>query len=182
MKIIDGKMVASDVKRRLKEETDALAKQGKTCGLAVIIVGEDPASKVYVRNKINSCQEVGIKSFSYAFDADATQEEIVSLIRTLNADDAVDGILVQLPLPKHLNEREILSEIDVKKDVDGFSPQQIGRLLLGESCLPSCTPAGVMELLRHYGVEIEGKRADGTNAFAKERDCDGMSLSYEKFV
>ena len=157
--LIDGKAVAAQVKQRLKTEAEELAKKGKTCGLAVIIVGEDPASKIYVRNKIASCNEVGIQSFCYEFPANAQEEEIIERIVELNGDQNVDGILVQLPLPKHLNERKILSYIDVEKDVDGFSPQQIGKLLLGERCLPSCTPAGVMELLRAYDVQIEGKRA-----------------------
>ena len=159
MQIIDGKKVASDVKSRVKKEVEDLSFRGISCGLAVIIVGENPASKVYVRNKIASCQEVGIKSFSYELPENVSQKEVCELIDTLNADKGIYGILVQLPLPKHLNEREILSKIDVKKDVDGFSPEQIGKLLLGEECLKSCTPAGVMELLHAYDIPIEGKRA-----------------------
>ena len=157
--LIDGKAVAAQVKQRLQKEAEELAAKGKICGLAVLIVGDDPASKVYVRNKILSCQEVGIRSFSYEFPAETQEKEIIDLIEKLNADDKIDGILVQLPLPKHLNERKILSYIDTDKDVDGFSPEQMGKLLLGEKCLPSCTPAGVMELLRSYNVDPEGKRA-----------------------
>lgn len=157
--LIDGKAVAAQVKQRLQKEAEELAAKGKICGLAVLIVGDDPASKVYVRNKILSCQEVGIKSFSYEFPAETQEKDIIDLIEKLNADDKIDGILVQLPLPKHLNERKILSYIDTDKDVDGFSPEQMGKLLLGEKCLPSCTPAGVMELLRSYNVDPEGKRA-----------------------
>lgn len=157
--LIDGKAVAAQVKQRLQKEAEELAAKGKICGLAVLIVGDDPASKVYVRNKILSCQEVGIRSFSYEFPAETQEKDIIDLIEKLNADDKIDGILVQLPLPKHLNERKILSYIDTDKDVDGFSPEQMGKLLLGEKCLPSCTPAGVMELLRSYNVDPEGKRA-----------------------
>ena len=157
--LIDGKAVAAQVKQRLQKEAEELAAKGKICGLAVLIVGDDPASKVYVRNKILSCQEVGIRSFSYEFPAETQEKEIIDLIEKLNVDDNIDGILVQLPLPKHLNERKILSYIDTDKDVDGFSPEQMGKLLLGEKCLPSCTPAGVMELLRSYNVDPEGKRA-----------------------
>lgn len=158
MILLDGKAVASNLKSRLKQEVEELYSFGKTCGLAVIIVGDNPASKVYVRNKIAACEEVGIKSFSYAFPEETTEKDIIDLIQALNNDSSVDGILVQLPLPKHLNERNILSTIKVEKDVDGFSPYQMGKLLLGEPCLPGCTPQGIMEILHYYNLPVAGKR------------------------
>lgn len=159
MILIDGKKVAAELKSDLKKELEPFIAAGKTCGLAVIIVGEDPASKVYVRNKINSCREVGIKSFSYELPEDVSEKEIIDIIDKLNDDKDIYGILVQLPLPKHLDERKILSKIDPKKDVDGFSPYQTGKLLLGEKCFPSCTPSGVMQLLKYYSVPLSGKNA-----------------------
>lgn len=159
MTIIDGKKVSQDIKAELKTRVDELKIKCKGCGLAVIIVGEDPASKVYVRNKIIACHEVSIESFHYELAADVKEEEIINLIHRLNSDSAVNGILVQLPLPKGFNERKILACIDPAKDVDGFSAYQMGKLVLGEPCFPSCTPRGVIELLKAYNIEICGKNA-----------------------
>lgn len=159
MIIIDGKAVAAAVKQEQKKRVDGLKAQGKQCGLAVIIVGEDPASKVYVRNKMLSCQEVGIDSYSYELPENTPEEQIISIIDKLNADDKVNGILVQLPLPKHIDERKVLKSIDPEKDVDGFSAYQMGKMVLGEKCFPSCTPRGVMELLHYYKIDVSGKHA-----------------------
>lgn len=159
MIIIDGKAVAAAVKQEQKKRVDGLKAEGKKCGLAVIIVGEDPASKVYVRNKMLSCQEVGIDSYSYELPENTPEEQIISIIDKLNADDKVNGILVQLPLPKHIDERKVLKSIDPEKDVDGFSAYQMGKMVLGEKCFPSCTPRGVMELLHYYKIDVSGKHA-----------------------
>ncbi len=157
--IIDGKKVSSEIKSILKEKLANNKYNGIDCGLAVIIVGENPASKVYVRNKILACEEVGIKSYQYELPEDVTEEKIIGIIEELNEKEDVFGILVQLPLPKHLDERYILSKINPEKDVDGFSSYQMGKLVLGERCFPSCTPRGIMELLRAYNIEICGKNA-----------------------
>lgn len=159
MTIIDGKIVSKAIKDELKKEAEALKAKGIVPGLAVIIVGEDAASKIYVKNKVLACQEVGIKSFHYEFSEEASKEELIKLIKELNNNSEVNGILVQVPLPKHLPEREILACIDPNKDVDGFSSYQMGKLVLGEKCFPSCTPNGVMELLKYYNISLEGKRA-----------------------
>lgn len=156
MIIIDGKKVSKQVRDDLAKE---VAFFNKKVGLAVIIAGNDSASEVYVKNKINACKEIGITSYHYAFNNDVPKEELIALIKSLNGNDNVHGILVQLPLPKQLNEREILSYIDPKKDVDGFSPYQMGKLVLGEKGFPSCTPYGIMELLQHYNIPLAGKNA-----------------------
>lgn len=157
--IIDGKKVAADIKNKLKERVEKIVAEGGTCGLAVIIVGENPASKVYVRNKILACAETGIKSFCYEFPQEVSESEILTLIEKLNKDSDINGILVQLPLPKTLDERKILAAIEPNKDVDGFSSYQMGKLVLGEKCFPSCTPRGIIELLHAYNIDICGKRA-----------------------
>ena len=156
MILIDGKKISDNIRQELTEEVKKLQKD---VGLAVLIVGEDPASKVYVRNKEKACEQIGIKSYRYAFPAETTEEELKETITKLNRDPAVSGILVQLPLPKHLNERKILGFIAPEKDVDGFSPYQIGKLLLGEDCLVSCTPQGILRLLKAYDIPIAGKHA-----------------------
>lgn len=156
MILIDGKKISDNIRQELTEEVKKLQKE---VGLAVLIVGEDPASKVYVRNKEKACEQIGIKSYRYAFPAETTEEELKETITKLNRDPAVSGILVQLPLPKHLNERKILGFIAPEKDVDGFSPYQIGKLLLGEDCLVSCTPQGILRLLKAYDISIAGKHA-----------------------
>ena len=160
MTLIDGKKIAADIRAELREKTlQFQQKYGRQVGLAVVLVGEAPASQVYVRNKIRACEEAGIRSFAHYLPADAPQAEAEELVRALASDDAVHGILVQLPLPKHLNADKILACIPAEKDVDGFSAENIGRLARNEECTVACTPLGVMELLHRYGVEPRGKRA-----------------------
>ena len=160
MTLIDGKKVSADVRAELKTETAAFETQyGKTVGLAVVLVGEDPASQVYVRNKIRGCEEAGIRSFAHYLPANASQREVEELVSALAADDNVHGILVQLPLPKHLDEEKILACIPTAKDVDGFSAENIGRLAMNEEGTVACTPSGVMELLKRYEIDPRGKKA-----------------------
>lgn len=157
-KIIDGKAVSQKVKEDIKNEYLELKKtKGLTCGLAVIIVGEDPASKVYVRNKKLACEACGFDSFEYALPAETTQQELLELIDKLNNDDKVDGILCQLPLPKHIDEKAVINSISPKKDVDAFHPENVGQIMIGDYKFLPCTPAGVMELIASTGVEIQGK-------------------------
>lgn len=158
-KIIDGKALSQTMRSRIQTEVAALKAAGRSVGLAVVLVGEDPASKVYVKNKIAGCEQTGVKSFAYYLPEQATQAELHELIDTLNADSAVNGILVQLPLPKHLDEAAALRRIRPEKDVDGFHAVNAGRLLLGEPCLAACTPSGIIELIQSTGVEIAGKHA-----------------------
>jgi methylenetetrahydrofolate dehydrogenase (NADP+) / methenyltetrahydrofolate cyclohydrolase len=154
---IDGKAVAAAVKERVKVDLAAFeAETGKTPGLATVLVGTDPASEVYVGMKLKACEEVGIVSVHQQLDASIRQEELEVLVEELNADDAVDGILVQMPLPDHLDEDRIVSLIDPRKDVDGLTPANAGLLAHGTPGLTPCTPAGVMELLDHEGVDLEG--------------------------
>ena len=156
---IDGKVISAQIREELKSECAAFAKEtGVVPGLAVIIVGEDPASQVYVRNKKKGCEEVGFYSEGYEQPADTTQEELNALVDRLNADDKIHGILVQLPLPKHLNETEVLLRIDPKKDVDAFHPYNVGKIMIGDYSFLPCTPAGVMALLSRSGIEIAGKK------------------------
>ena len=155
--IINGKEIAQAIKDEMREEVAALKAAGKSCCLAVIQVGNDPASSVYVSNKKKACEYIGIDSLSYEIPEETTEEELLSLIDKLNQDDKVHGILCQLPLPKHINEKTILNRIDPKKDVDGFHPQNVGALVVGDFGFVSCTPAGVIELLKRSNVEMEGK-------------------------
>ena len=156
---IDGKAISAEIRAELKEKTEAFAAaRGYRPGLAVIIVGEDPASQVYVRNKKRACEEVGFYSRGYELPASTSQEELLALIDTLNADPAIHGILVQLPLPKHLDESEVLLRIDPKKDVDAFHPYNVGKIMIGDYRFLPCTPAGVMALLERTGIEIAGKK------------------------
>ncbi len=158
--IMDGKLTAAKVRARIAKETEELVqKNGVRPGLAVILVGEDPASQVYVRNKKKGCAEVGFDSREYTLPADTDRETLLALIRKLNADLAVHGILVQLPLPRHLDEKEVIETIAPEKDVDAFSYGNVGRIVTGDFDFVPCTPAGIMELLREYDVEIDGKRA-----------------------
>lgn len=158
--IIDGKLVASTIRANIKEEVEAYkSSTGKDIGLAVVLVGDDPASAIYVRNKIKACEEVGIKSYAYKYDADMKEEDLVALVEKLNNDDDIHGILVQLPLPKHINEERIVALVSEDKDVDGFSEKSIGRLVQGKPCFRSCTPYGVMKLLEFYGIDVSGKNA-----------------------
>ena len=156
--IIDGKAISAAVRGEIKENTQKLiAETGITPGLAVIIVGTDPASQVYVRNKRRACEEVGFYSEAYELPEETAQEELEALVDKLNADPAIHGILCQLPLPKHLNEESILLRIDPKKDVDAFHPYNVGRIMIGNQKFLPCTPAGVMELIRRSGIDCTGK-------------------------
>ena len=157
-KLIDGKMVAAKVKKEAAADVEALKRQGIQTTLAVILVGDDPASQVYVRNKRKDCEEIGIKSLEYRLSEQTTQEELLKLVRELNERPDVNGILCQLPLPKHLNEAEVINAISPLKDVDAFHPANVGKIMIGAYDFLPCTPAGVMELLRQYGVSAEGKR------------------------
>ena len=152
---IDGKVLAAKVKEQVRTEAAKLRRQA---GLAVILVGENPASKVYVAGKEKDCAECGIRSFSHKLPEETTQEELLNLIRALNDDPAVDGILCQLPLPKHLDEEAVINAIRPDKDVDCFHPFNVGRMVIGEPVFLPCTPAGVMEMLREYEIPIQGKR------------------------
>ena len=157
-KILDGKALSARIKDELKAEVVKLKESGVNPCLAVIIVGDDPASRVYVNNKKAACEYIGIKSLEYALSADTTQDELLKLIDTLNADSGVDGILVQLPLPSQLDEKEVLYRIRPEKDVDAFHPVNVGKIMIGDFDFLPCTPAGVMELIKESGVEISGKQ------------------------
>lgn len=156
--VIDGKKISQEIKDELKEKVAAMAKEGKKVALAVIQVGNDPASSVYVRNKKKACEYIGIESLSYELPEETTEEELVALIGKLNADTKVNGILVQLPLPKHINEEKIIQTISPDKDVDGFHMQNVGALCTGGKGYVSCTPLGIITLLKRSGIEIAGKR------------------------
>ena len=158
--VIDGKRIASLTRGEIAQKASEFEKQfGRKIGLAVVLVGEDPASKVYVRNKILGCQETGIKSFEYYLPETSTTEQVLELVRTLNEDENVDGLLVQLPLPKGIDEKAVLKEVSPLKDVDGFHAVNAGNLMLGNPCLSACTPSGIMELIKSTGVEVAGKNA-----------------------
>ena len=159
MALIDGKAVSLQVKQQVKQECDKLKTKGVTPGLAVIIVGDDPASQVYVRNKEKACEECGFYSVKYALDADTTQDELNILIDKLNKDEKINGILCQLPLPKHLDDKEVINRIDPIKDVDAFHPVNVGAIMIGDYNFLPCTPAGVMELIHSTGVDVTGKKA-----------------------
>lgn len=155
--IIDGKKISSEIKDELKTTVGQWKEEGRSVCLAVIQVGNDPASSVYVGNKKKACAYIGIDSRSYELPEETSQEELLDLIRKLNQDDTVDGILVQLPIPDHMNEKEVIHAISPEKDVDGFHPQSVGALSIGEEGFVSCTPAGIIQLLKRSGIEIEGK-------------------------
>lgn len=155
--IIDGKQISAQIKDEVKEKVAALKAQGTMVCLAVIQVGADPASSVYVGNKKKACAYVGIESLSYELPEETSQEELLSLIDELNGKPEVNGILVQLPLPGHIDEDAVIRTIDPKKDVDGFHPQSVGALCIGQPGVVSCTPAGIIELLKRSGIEIAGK-------------------------
>lgn len=159
MQIIDGKAVSALVKQQVKAECEELKAKGVTPGLAVIIVGEDPASQVYVRNKEKACEECGFHSVKYALPESTTQEELNELVDKLNEDSSINGILCQLPLPKHLDDKEVINRIAPIKDVDAFHPVNVGAIMIGDYNFLPCTPAGVMELIHSTGVEISGKKA-----------------------
>ena len=156
-KLIDGKVISAAVKAEVAEEVLKLKEQGVTPGLAVIIVGEDPASKVYVANKEKACEALGMASFKYALPENTTEAELLELIDKLNKDTAVNGILCQLPLPRHLNEELIINSIVPEKDVDAFHPQNVGKIMIGNYDFLPCTPAGIMEMLKYENIDIEGK-------------------------
>ena len=159
MALIDGKAVSLQVKQQVKQECDKLKTKGVTPGLAVIIVGDDSASQVYVRNKEKACEECGFYSVKYALDADTTQSELNALIDKLNKDEKINGILCQLPLPKLLDDKEVINRIDPIKDVDAFHPVNVGAIMIGDYNFLPCTPAGVMELIHSTGVNVTGKKA-----------------------
>ncbi|MEE0964387.1 MAG: bifunctional methylenetetrahydrofolate dehydrogenase/methenyltetrahydrofolate cyclohydrolase FolD [Ruminococcus bromii] len=158
MQIIDGKKVSAEVKEEVRQQTLKLKEtHGITPGLAVVIVGDDPASRVYVNNKKKACELVGFKSEEYALPAETTQQELLNLVETLNNKDDINGILVQLPLPKHLDDKAVIAAINPKKDVDAFHAVNVGKIMLGEYDFLPCTPAGVMEMLHSYNIEVSGK-------------------------
>lgn len=157
--IIDGKHVSQEIRKRVARETEELAKTGRRPGLATVLVGEDPASAVYVRNKNKTCGEVGFRSFEHHLPAETKESELLKLVDDLNRNPDVNGILVQLPLPKQIDSSKVLQAIDPRKDVDGFHPVNIGRLLTGDTAFAPCTPAGIIELLDFYHIGIEGKNA-----------------------
>lgn len=156
-KIIDGKEVAASVRESIKKEVEVLEKDGKKTGLAVIIVGNNPASRVYVNNKKKGCAEVGMESFEYALPEETTTDELLELVEKLNNDTAVDGILCQLPLPKQIDEKKVLNAIAPNKDVDAFHPVNTGHIMIGDHSFLPCTPAGIMEMLKYYNISVEGK-------------------------
>lgn len=156
-KIIDGKVISAAVKESVAKEVELLKSQGYLPGLAVIIVGEDPASKVYVSNKEKACEQIGMKSVKYALPENTTNEELLALIDKLNHDETINGILCQLPLPRHLDEKAVIDAIDPVKDVDAFHPVNVGKIMTGDYDFLPCTPAGIMEMLAYENIDIEGK-------------------------
>ena len=155
--IIDGKEVAKKIREELKLECDELKKEGIQPKLAVIMVGDDPASKIYVRNKNRACQEIGIEFEEYLLEENIQQEELNNLIKKLNQDEKINGILLQSPIPKHLNINEAIKTITYRKDVDGFTPSSVGKLVIGDDTFISCTPYGVMKMLEYYNIDLTGK-------------------------
>ena len=155
--IIDGKKISQEIKEELKAQVAVLKEQGKSVCLAVIQVGNDPASSVYVGNKKKACAYIGIESLSYELPEETTQQELLELVRKLNADDKVNGILVQLPLPEQIDEGKVIQTIAPEKDVDGFHEKNVGALCVGSKGYVSCTPLGIIQLLKRSGVEIAGK-------------------------
>jgi methylenetetrahydrofolate dehydrogenase (NADP+)/methenyltetrahydrofolate cyclohydrolase len=156
-KIIDGKQISLDIKNELKEKVAKYKEQGIEITLAVVKVGNDPASAVYVRNKEKACEYVGINSKTLALPEETTEEELLNVVRELNEDKNVNGILVQLPLPKHIDESKVLLTIDSTKDVDGFHPVNVGKMVIGEDTFLPCTPAGIIEMIKRTDIDIEGK-------------------------
>ncbi|QGP94069.1 Bifunctional protein FolD protein [Neomoorella glycerini] len=157
--ILDGKQIAAEVREEVKQEVARLKEQGITPGLAVVLVGDDPASQVYVRNKHRACEEVGIYSVVHRLPAETTQAQLLELITQLNNDPQIHGILVQLPLPGHIDEKTVIDTIALEKDVDGFSPANVGNLVIGDKCFYPCTPHGCMVLLDKTGIDPKGKKA-----------------------
>lgn len=157
MLILDGLLVAGDIKEKVRQEVKRLKQEGVYISLHVILVGENPASQVYVRNKAKDCEQVGIASQIHYLDETVSEQELLTLIEALNGDDKVSGILVQLPLPKHIDEETVINSIAVEKDVDAFSPYNVGKIMIGDYNFLPCTPAGVMEILSYYGIDVLGK-------------------------
>ena len=155
--LIDGKRISTEIKEELKEKVAALKEQGVCPCLAVIQVGKDPASSVYVNNKKKACAFIGIESLSYELDETASEQELLDLIASLNQNEMVNGILVQLPLPKHMDDKKVIQAITPEKDVDGFHPETVGNMCIGTKGFLPCTPAGVIQLLKRSNIEIEGK-------------------------
>ena len=157
-KIIDGRVVSANVKARIKKEVEEICTTGKRApGLAVVIVGDDSASRVYVNNKKKACAEVGFYSEEYALPAETSEDELIALVKDLNTREDIDGILVQLPLPKHINEKAVIETISPDKDVDAFHVQNVGKIMIGDYSFLPCTPAGVMELIKSEGIDLNGK-------------------------
>jgi len=157
--IIDGKLVSASIRAEIAAEVEGLKLKDVVPGLAVVIIGENPASQSYVRNKQRTCEKLGMYSEKYELEEAVTEEALLKLIADLNKNDKIHGILVQLPLPKHIDESRIIEAIDPKKDVDGFHPINVGKLSLGVECLKPCTPSGMIKLLEYYDIDIEGKEA-----------------------
>ncbi|MCQ2478046.1 MAG: bifunctional methylenetetrahydrofolate dehydrogenase/methenyltetrahydrofolate cyclohydrolase FolD [Clostridia bacterium] len=155
MTLIDGKAVSTLVKGRVADE---IKEKNLSVGLAVILVGENPASKIYVANKKKACEAIGINSYEYILPEDTTEQELLALVETLNNDSKVNGILCQLPLPKHLDEKTVINAISPEKDVDAFHPVNVGKIMIGDYDFLPCTPAGIMEMLKHYNIDVTGKR------------------------
>lgn len=156
-KIIDGKAVSAEVKAAVKKEVETLKEDGTEVGLAVVIVGNNPASRVYVNNKKKACEVCSINSYEYALPEETTQEELLDLVEKLNDDTKVDGILVQLPLPRHIDEHAVIAAISPEKDVDAFHAENVGKIMIGDYSFLPCTPAGVMELIHSIGISVSGK-------------------------
>ncbi|TYQ15802.1 UNVERIFIED_CONTAM: methylenetetrahydrofolate dehydrogenase (NADP+)/methenyltetrahydrofolate cyclohydrolase [Acetivibrio alkalicellulosi] len=156
-RVLNGKELATKIRGELKTKVEELNEKDIFPALAVVIVGNDAASRVYVNAKKRACSEIGILSYEYALDEDTTEQDLIELIHKLNNDHKISGILVQLPLPKHINEDKIINSIDIKKDVDGFHPVNVGKLMIGNPQFLPCTPAGVMELILESGIDISGK-------------------------
>ncbi|MBR6902737.1 MAG: bifunctional methylenetetrahydrofolate dehydrogenase/methenyltetrahydrofolate cyclohydrolase FolD [Clostridia bacterium] len=156
-KILDGKAVAASVKEKVAQDVKKLADDGISVGLAVILVGNNPASKIYVENKRKACEATGIKSFQYILSENTTESELISLIETLNNEKSVNGILCQLPLPRHINEQAVIAAISPEKDVDAFHISNVGKIMVGNFDFLPCTPAGIIEILDYYGIETESK-------------------------
>lgn len=157
--IISGKQISEEIRKGIALEVKQLSKQNVRPGLAVVLVGDDPASHVYVRNKEKACQDLGFYSEVHRLSAESSQEEVLALVDKLNAQGSIHGILVQLPLPKHIHEKAVIDAIAVEKDVDGFHPVNVGNLVIGDDSLLPCTPAGVIEMIKRTGIEIAGKHA-----------------------
>ncbi|WP_339272107.1 bifunctional methylenetetrahydrofolate dehydrogenase/methenyltetrahydrofolate cyclohydrolase FolD [Paenibacillus sp. FSL K6-1330] len=157
--IISGKQISEEIRKGIALEVEQLSKQNVRPGLAVVLVGDDPASHVYVRNKEKACQDLGFYSEVHRLSAESSEEEVLALVDKLNAQESTHGILVQLPLPKHIHEKAVIDAIAVEKDVDGFHPVNVGNLVIGDDSLLPCTPAGVIEMIKRTGIEIAGKHA-----------------------